>query len=421
MKRLPGASALTALAFCMMAAVAPPADAAQRQKTGLSWPSELRLPWQAERRPVRRSARTAKPPRPAKPRAAKAVPAVRQQAVARTPPLPRPNPLIQKPPAPEDDPLLAALPPPDALPPLPPEGPAPAPMTVAATNPTPLPPAREQAPAEAIPVPPERAPVAVDATPSPEGPPLPPSRSGEQKVAVVPPVAPLAPSESPVPTAPDTPLPETARADDADCVALEREGVAVIKTLPPISDLEVCGAPAPVELSGVRRKDGGVVEIKPALTLRCAMARAFAVYVRDDLAPAAGAMGKTLTQVQTASSYVCRGRNGAPGGKMSEHGRANAVDVSGFGFGGGESYEVYDAALPKPFAALVKTAACDRFSTVLGPGSDAHHDDHLHVDLQPRRAGRGKLCSWKDEPEEVPAPQTVGFDGTPGPPPARDR
>ena len=31
----------------------------------------------------------------------------------------------------------------------------------------------------------------------------------------------------------------------------------------------------------------------------------------------------------------------------------------------------------------VRTAACGWFTTVLGPGSDAAHTDHLHVDIAP--------------------------------------
>jgi len=39
---------------------------------------------------------------------------------------------------------------------------------------------------------------------------------------------------------------------------------------------------------------------------------------------------------------------------------------------------------PQPFRQRLRDAACHRFNTVLGPGSDAYHADHIHVDLAER-------------------------------------
>ena len=38
-------------------------------------------------------------------------------------------------------------------------------------------------------------------------------------------------------------------------------------------------------------------------------------------------------------------------------------------------------------------SACARFSTVLGPGSDWYHEDHIHLDLMERR-GNYRICQW---------------------------
>ncbi len=38
-------------------------------------------------------------------------------------------------------------------------------------------------------------------------------------------------------------------------------------------------------------------------------------------------------------------------------------------------------------------SVCARFSTVLGPGSDWYHEDHIHLDLMERR-GNYKICQW---------------------------
>ena len=41
----------------------------------------------------------------------------------------------------------------------------------------------------------------------------------------------------------------------------------------------------------------------------------------------------------------------------------------------------------------MRTAACGWFTTVLGPGSDGYHEDHIHVDLAVRVSGY-RLCQW---------------------------
>jgi Extensin-like protein C-terminus len=41
----------------------------------------------------------------------------------------------------------------------------------------------------------------------------------------------------------------------------------------------------------------------------------------------------------------------------------------------------------------IRAGACARFATVLGPGSDGHHEEHIHVDLMERRGGY-KMCQW---------------------------
>ena len=62
---------------------------------------------------------------------------------------------------------------------------------------------------------------------------------------------------------------------------------------------------------------------------------------------------------------------------------------------------------PQPFRQRLRDAACHRFNTVLGPGSDSYHSDHIHVDLAERTHGY-KMCQWDvREPEtvaEVPIP-----------------
>jgi len=51
----------------------------------------------------------------------------------------------------------------------------------------------------------------------------------------------------------------------------------------------------------------------------------------------------------------------------------------------------------------LKASACAHFGTVLGPGSDGYHENHLHVDVIPRRPGHG-ICEWTLPAESSPPP-----------------
>jgi hypothetical protein len=42
----------------------------------------------------------------------------------------------------------------------------------------------------------------------------------------------------------------------------------------------------------------------------------------------------------------------------------------------------------------LRKSACERFMTVLGPGSDGYHENHIHVDLAERR-GDYRMCQWE--------------------------
>jgi hypothetical protein len=97
--------------------------------------------------------------------------------------------------------------------------------------------------------------------------------------------------------------------------------------------------------------------------------------------------------------------NGQPGAAISEHAIGNALDISTFRFADGREVRVKDGWKGRPeeqgFLRTVHAAACDRFSTVLAPGADAFHYDHIHVDLARRQSGRS-VC--KPEPMTMRPP-----------------
>ncbi len=167
-----------------------------------------------------------------------------------------------------------------------------------------------------------------------------------------------------------------------------------------------CGAEDVVQLSAVVTPAGGHVAITPPATLRCNMAEAVVHWVRDDLAPAAAELGSPLAAIANFASYECRGRNRIVGAKLSEHGKANALDVRALKLANGTTVELTDVRIAKDLREKVRSGTCARFTTVLGPGSDGFHENHIHVDLAERRHGF-RMCQWavRVPGDDVPLPR----------------
>ena len=123
------------------------------------------------------------------------------------------------------------------------------------------------------------------------------------------------------------------------------------------------------------------------------MAEAIAQWLRTDVAASAEALGAPLHAITDLDSYECRPRNRVPGAKISEHGRGNALDVGSIKLGNGGLFKLTDPLVSKPFREGMRTSACARFNTVLGPGSDGYHNDHIHLDLA-ARSHNYRICQW---------------------------
>ncbi len=154
------------------------------------------------------------------------------------------------------------------------------------------------------------------------------------------------------------------------------------------SDPFGCSMPYPIVVQSL----GSGFGIKPDAEMNCATAEATARFTRDVISPAAKTVfGTTLGSISHASAYVCRSRNGSE--KLSEHAFGNALDIAACTLSDGTVVAVE----PEPpeknllFLTKVRAAACGPFKTVLGPGSNADHAEHLHFDLAPRRHG-GTAC-----------------------------
>jgi hypothetical protein len=172
------------------------------------------------------------------------------------------------------------------------------------------------------------------------------------------------------------------------------ESIAIAPSIPPISGPGGCGGDDLVRLEAVVLPDDkGRVALKPAAVLRCSMASAIADWIRTDMAPLAEARGSRLSDLDNFDSYDCRGRNGVAGAPLSEHGRANALDVRALKLASGASIALTDRGVPREVRETVLHSVCTRFTTVLGPGSDGYHEDHIHLDLAERRSGY-RICQW---------------------------
>lgn len=149
--------------------------------------------------------------------------------------------------------------------------------------------------------------------------------------------------------------------------------------LPPAAGPGGCGVAAPVEIdiaAGVR--------LDPPAVVTCGTARALRAWLVGAVKPAATSEGGRLVGLQLAGSYACRGRNGQPGAKLSEHAFGRALDVAALRFADGT--DVLVGSGDQGLVARIRAAACGPFATVLGPGSDSFHETHLHLDVAERRS-----------------------------------
>ena len=171
------------------------------------------------------------------------------------------------------------------------------------------------------------------------------------------------------------------------------DAIAIAPSIPDIKGPGDCGGEDLVRLEAVVLPDKRRVSLKPAATFRCPMATAVADWIRTDMAPLAASLGSAVSDLDNFDSFDCRGRNGVTGAKLSEHGHANALDVRGLKLANGQSISLTDRTVSRELRESVLHSLCARFTTVLGPGSDGYHEEHIHLDLMERH-NNYKICQW---------------------------
>jgi len=200
--------------------------------------------------------------------------------------------------------------------------------------------------------------------------------------------------EKPVPVPADKPAEAAVSAPQPSACRLAlTEAIAVAPSIPDIHGAGGCGGEDLVRLEAVVLPDKRMVSVKPAAILRCKMASAIADWVRTDVAPMASSLGSVISGLDNFDSFECRGRNRVVGAPLSEHGRANALDVRALKLANGQSISLTDRTVPRELRENVLHSVCTRFTTVLGPGSDGYHEDHIHLDLMERH-NNYRICQW---------------------------
>lgn len=159
------------------------------------------------------------------------------------------------------------------------------------------------------------------------------------------------------------------------------------QTIPPIAaQVKGCGVAEPVRVTSIAG-----VKLSQAADIDCPTATALKRWVEEGLQPQY--KRNPVVQLQVAAHYACRPRNNIRGARISEHGKGHAIDISGFVLSDGSLVSVASnyrgKARESQAMRAAHKAACGIFNTTLGPGSDGHHEDHLHFDTA---RGRGPYC-----------------------------
>ena len=165
----------------------------------------------------------------------------------------------------------------------------------------------------------------------------------------------------------------------------------------------------------------GPVAVSPAATLACPLVSVLDQWIDVAVQPAAMKwFGQPVVEIKQISAYSCRGMNGDPNATISEHAFGNALDIAAFTFADGRKMTVqygwHGTPEEQGFLHDVQAAACDQFTTVLAPGSNAFHYNHIHVDLMRRRNGRHACNPHAIPGDEVAARARNSYAGKRGEP-----
>jgi len=132
------------------------------------------------------------------------------------------------------------------------------------------------------------------------------------------------------------------------------------------------------------------VNLSVGLVLDCGFALKVAEFIGSVVQPLAHHhIDKKIDTVLSGQDFICRRRNDAKTGKLSEHAIGNATDWDSFKLEDGKQLGIKAGKLVRPpqadFLNALRASACGYFTTVLGPVSNAAH---FHFDLGRTKSGK---------------------------------
>jgi hypothetical protein len=186
--------------------------------------------------------------------------------------------------------------------------------------------------------------------------------------------------------------PWRAQAEEACLARHEIKPSAYVEPIRSIDGPGVCGMEHPFRFMAFAE---GEVSLKSKVVLACPAASMVDRWLTEVVRPAARIyFGMELAGIN-AGAYSCRSMNNVPGAHISEHAFGNALDLMGIRLADGRDIGVERGWKGDPaeqdFFREIFIGACRYFTTVLAPGSDAHHYNHIHMDLARHYRGR-RIC-----------------------------
>lgn len=197
---------------------------------------------------------------------------------------------------------------------------------------------------------------------------------------------------------------------EAACLARGQvRATAYTEPMKPISGPGVCGMDNPFRVMAFEK---GSVMLRSRGVLACPMISMFDRWLDDVVQPAAATYyGTRVAEVQIGT-YNCRRMNNARSGHISEHAYGNAIDLMGLKLADGRTVSVErgwrgDIA-DQEFLRSIFVGACEYFTTVLAPGSNIYHYNHIHMDLAQHAKGRRYCKPVLKWAPQTPAPMQPG-------------
>lgn len=184
---------------------------------------------------------------------------------------------------------------------------------------------------------------------------------------------------------------------DAACLKDLRDMHVAFEPQAPFGQPGSCSVANPVKVS-----QGGQMGMNRPGVMSCAMARSVERFEQQVVQPLARKiLGQPIARLQHMGTYDCRarrteaakastgGESGSKGGRLSEHGKGQAIDIGGFELADGSVISVKkdwrNAGKKSDFLQQLARASCEHFTVVLTPNHNRLHNDHLHLDIGPHR------------------------------------